>query len=101
MGGEPMMRRLLLVLSFICPLAPMGWSQTRESDRDIQILIKQGRGTSAGRAAWERIVAGGPELLPTLLKAMETSDIVAANWLRTAFDQIVDKEIKGGGKGID
>jgi hypothetical protein len=96
-----MIRRYLLVILLLGPLAAVGWSQNQNHDRDIEILIKQGRGSTAGRAAWDRIVGGGPGLLPALLKAMDTSDIVAANWLRTAFDQIADKEIKAGGKGID
>jgi hypothetical protein len=96
-----MIRRLILVIICSNLLAVNGWSQVKNHDRDIQILIKQGRGTSEGRGAWERIVGGGPKLLPVLLKAMDTGDIVAANWLRTAFDQIVDKETQAGGKGID
>jgi len=94
-------RSWLLVVLLAHALSGNCWSQSQDKDRDIQILIKQGRGTSEGRAAWERIVAGGPGLLTVLLKAMDTGDIVAANWLRTAFDQIVDKEIQAGGKGID
>jgi hypothetical protein len=90
-----------LFVFFSLFLADIAWSQTNNQDRDIQTLIKQGRGTAAGRAAWDRLVAGGPALLPVLLKAMDSGDIVAANWLRTAFDHIADKEIKAGGKGID
>jgi hypothetical protein len=68
---------------------------------DIQIVAKQGRGTAAGRAAWDRVVAGGPDLLLPLLEAMDTPDTVAANWLRTAFDQIADRELSKGGKTLD
>jgi hypothetical protein len=32
---------------------------------------------------------------------MDTPDTVEANWLRTAFDRIVDQALKDGGKGID
>lgn len=91
-----MNRQLLLVIFLLfgsvreCP--------AKDRDRDLQILIKQGRGTAAGREAWDRIVAGGPSLLPVLLKAMDTNDTVAANWLRSAFDQIADK---ANGKGVD
>jgi hypothetical protein len=96
-----MICRLLLIIFFLNVFAGIGGSQNKEPDRDIQVLLKQGRGNAEGRAAWERIVAGGSDLLPVLLKAMDTGDIVAANWLRTAFDQIADKELKAGGKGID
>src|SRR5438445_13529470 len=68
---------------------------------DIQAVRKQGRGTPAGRAAWDRLAAGGPELLIPLLRAMDTPDTAAANWLRTAFDQVLDRALRAGGKGID
>jgi hypothetical protein len=66
--------------------------------KDVQLVVKQGRGTPEGRQAWERLAKADPEKLPVLLEAMDTSDVVALNWLRTAFDQILDRS---GGKGID
>jgi hypothetical protein len=68
---------------------------------DIETVAKQGRGTAEGRAAWDRVIAGGPDLLLPLLEAMDTPDTVAANWLRTAFDQIADREWSKGGKTLD
>jgi hypothetical protein len=68
-------------------------------DRDIQLALKQGKGTAEGRQAWERIAQAGPEMLPVLLKAMDTNDVVALNWLRTAFDGIVDRQFRAGVKG--
>jgi hypothetical protein len=68
--------------------------------QDIQTIAKQGRGTAEGRAAWDRVVEGGPGLLVPLLEAMDTPDTVAANWLRTAFDQIAERELAKGGKAL-
>jgi hypothetical protein len=70
-------------------------------ESDLRSVLKQGRGTAEGRAAWLRVANAGPEALPNVLKAMDTSDTVAANWLRTAFDTIVDRELKSGGTRID
>jgi hypothetical protein len=74
---------------------------------DVADLLKQvkaagpeGAGTPAARAAWDRLVTRGPSVLPTLLEAMDTPDTAVANWLRTAFDRIVDEETAKGGKGI-
>jgi hypothetical protein len=69
--------------------------------QDIQTVAKQGRGTAEGRAAWDRVVDGGPDLLLPLLEAMDTPDTVAANWVRTAFDQIAERELSKGGKTLD
>jgi len=59
---------------------------------DIQVLEKQGRGSAAGRASWERLSQADASALPTILHAMDTQDIVLANWLRTAFDRIAERE---------
>jgi hypothetical protein len=72
-----------------------------ELKKDIEAISKQGRGTAAGRAAWDRVVQGGPALLPAILEAMDTPDTVAANWLRTAFDQIVDRAMAKAEKSFD
>jgi hypothetical protein len=69
---------------------------------NIETAAKQGTGTSAGRAAWNKVVAAGPTALPAILRAMDRPDTVAANWLRTAFDRIVEKAFhKGKGRSID
>jgi hypothetical protein len=79
---------------------------------DVSELLKQvrdvgpqGAGSDKARAAWARLVAHGPAVLPALLEAMDTTDTVAANWLRTAFDRIVDeamrREMRREEKGID
>jgi hypothetical protein len=69
--------------------------------KDIAALEKQGRGSAEGRAAWDRLSQAGPDALVPLLNAMCTGDTVLANWLRTAFDPIVERELKSGGKRID
>lgn len=69
--------------------------------KDIDIVIKQGRGTLEGRAAWDRLAGANVDALPVLLEGMNTRDTVAANWLRTAFDQVAERELKTGGKKID
>ena len=86
---------VLLVLLSAVSLAPA------DDTKDIQVVVKQGRGTPAGRAAWDRLAARGPELLLPLLRAMDTPDTASVNWLRTAFDRILDRALQVGGKGID
>src|SRR5262245_47448353 len=78
------------------------------ADDDVSALLKvmrsvgqQGQGSAATRVAWGKLVDRGPAVLPRILEAMDTPDTVAANWLRTAFDQIVETERKAGGKHID
>jgi hypothetical protein len=70
-------------------------------EQDIATVVKQGRGSADGRAAWERLSQAKADALPALLEGMNTNDTVASNWLRTAFDRIVEREMKTGGKNID
>jgi hypothetical protein len=67
------------------------------ADPDIDAILKD----TSRRAAWERLVERGPTALPLLLDAMDSKDTAAVNWLRTAFDRIVDKELAAGGKRLD
>jgi hypothetical protein len=69
--------------------------------RDIDAVVKQGRGTPEGRSAWDRLSQSEAGALPALLEGMNTKDTVASNWLRTAFEQIVERELKMGGKRIE
>jgi hypothetical protein len=69
--------------------------------KQLRAVGPQAVGSTAARAAWERLVARGPEVVPALLEAMDTPDAVVANWLRTAFDRIVEEETRKGGKNLD
>lgn len=66
----------------------------REQGNNALTVARQGPGTAEGRAAWQRLTRCGPEILPLLLQLMDTGDVVRANWLRTAFDRIVERHLK-------
>jgi hypothetical protein len=92
-------RRIVLILLVVA--APAWGDDDADYRKDVNVLVTQGRGTAAGRAAWDRISSAGPALLPAVLEAMDTGDVVAANWLRSAFDRIVDRELAKGGRGFN
>ncbi len=69
--------------------------------KQVRLVGPQGAGSPQARAAWDRLVTRGPAVLPALLDAMDTTDSVAANWLRTAFDRIVEAAQHQDAKGID
>ena len=73
----------------------------QDVQKDIDLIAKQGRGTAVGRAAWDRLSQAGPAAILPLLNAMNTADTAAANWLRTAFDVIIERELNAGGKRLD
>lgn len=99
------MRWPLLTLTLVW----FAWgSSAARADDDIAALlqalqkaIEPGHPSPAARAAWDRLLARGPDALPQILQAMDTPDTVRANWLRLAFDRIVAQELKQGGKKLD
>jgi hypothetical protein len=52
-----------------------------------------GEGSAAAQMASDQLARRGPAVLPRLLSAMDTANVLGANWLRTAFDRIVNKEL--------
>jgi hypothetical protein len=56
---------------------------------DLVVLLKPAEDPAINRAAWDRLVEKGPRAIPAILKAWRPDDPVAANWLRSAFDEIV------------
>jgi hypothetical protein len=59
----------------------------------VRAVGPQGAGSREARAACDELARLGPEALEALLQGMETDDVVAANWLRTVFDTIVDRTL--------
>jgi len=69
--------------------------QADEIDELIAVIAKagpQGSGSVAARQSSRRLTKQGIEILPRLLRAMDTPNIVAANWYRSAYESIVSRE---------
>jgi hypothetical protein len=83
---------LLVCLSACVPA--LGDDDLRDLVARVRAVGPQGAGADDARVAREKLAACGPEAIPILLKGMDTSDTVAANWLRTAFDDVVQRALK-------
>ena len=67
-----------------------------DMDRAISVISKVGAGATGSpeaRIARDQLAQQGPNILPRLLLAMDSTNVVAANWYRTAFDEILDREL--------
>jgi hypothetical protein len=53
----------------------------------------QGAGSPAARAAADALSRQGPEILPRLLAAMDADNPLSANWYRSAYESIVQREL--------
>lgn len=68
--------------------------------RVVRAVRAEGAGSPAAREARDRLAERGPEILPALLEGMDTPDSVAANWLRTVFDEVSRAAISNARESI-
>lgn len=96
-----MNRRCNFSLTLICCwLATVAAASSRTAAADdavatqIGIIAKvgpQGAGSAAARPARDELARRGVEILPQLLEAMNTSNVVAANWYRSIYEELVER----------
>ena len=61
--------------------------------RIIERTGPNGRGSAEAREASARLADAGISILPQLLDGLDTRNVVAANWYRTVFEQLVAAEL--------
>lgn len=98
-GDEPDVRKRPGPSANVSPIA----AATGKSEPDnasietaIQFISEAGanaQGAVAARKARELLAHADAKTLPRLLEAMDTPNVLAANWYRTAFDAIADREL--------
>ncbi|MBT6155142.1 MAG: hypothetical protein HOK71_01550 [Planctomycetaceae bacterium] len=91
------MRVLAIVLSSMvfASSGSISLAASNSVEDDIKTVLAVapgGVGSKDARMARDRLAKGGVKQLPRLLDAMDTDNPVAANWFRTAFEQIVRRE---------
>lgn len=57
----------------------------------------EGRGNVEAAAAWKRLVQADAGSVTAILAAIDGANDLAANWLRSAVDAIVERELRAGG----
>lgn len=87
------MRKTIVLALFFSPCVR---SASADDVGDQIAAISQsgsnGKGSAEARAARDQLAAHGLDILPKLLKAMNTDNPVAANWYRNAYEEIVRRE---------
>ena len=80
-----------------CGAAPLPLKQDADVTRLIAVIAQvgsQGAGASEARLARDELAQRGVDILPALIVAMDTRNVLAANWYRTAWEAIVRRESK-------
>lgn len=75
------------------------WSADIEGS--LKTILKvgpEGQGNADAAAAWKELSKGGTSDLAKILPAFDGASPLAANWLRSAFEAIADREFRATGK---
>jgi hypothetical protein len=92
--------RILIVICVACVACFTACSPVDADDGLAELVGRvsavgaEGSGSADARAARDELAAAGPRAIPYLLEGMDTTNVVAANWLRTAFDEVVARALK-------
>ena len=73
--------------------APFDDAKVKSQLAVIARVGPQGAGSSAARTARDELAKHGAEILPPLLRAMDTNNVIALNWYRTIYEEIVQREL--------
>lgn len=85
---------------FVTCLMLVGLAPPYDPAPDLAVIAKigpQGNGSPVAKVARDELAKQGIEVLPQLLVAMDTSNVVAANWYRTVYEEIVTRELARDG----
>ena len=91
--------RYSIVIAFLSCLilvpqdASQGADKIQEALQVIDQVGAQGHGSTAARQAADELLREGIEILPQLFEHMDTENLVAANWCRYVYQQIVTREL--------
>jgi hypothetical protein len=88
-------------------LGSLGLAQLRvaatgdpELIRVISAVGAEGRGNVAAAKAWQDLSSRNVDTLLPILEALDSANDLAANWLRSAIETIVSRELAGTSKGV-
>jgi hypothetical protein len=91
--------RYSIVIAFFPCLILVAQDTSQGADKvqaALQVIDQvgpQGRGSAAARQAADQLLQEGIEILPQLFGHMDTENLVAANWCRYVYQQIVTREL--------
>lgn len=92
------MRMQVTIIIALLSLPCLGKAQEQLNTALAQVSAvgNGGFGHEQAMAAWKQISGVDIQQVPTILAAIETEKPLAANWLRSAADQIVERHVNDG-----
>jgi len=89
-------RTALALLLALAGLSAAAAAEDRAIEEHLAAIARvgqQGQNSAEARRACDALSGQGADLLPRLLVGMDTPNVIVANWYRTVFDQIADREL--------
>ena len=94
------MKRTILAAIIALAVASVSVGAEKDIERQIATLKavgKGGAGNLAARDAWRQLSSADAAALPAILAALDDAGPLGANWLRTSFDAIAERQLRDGG----
>ncbi len=96
------MRHMLCILMLALPAgglsAPAAAADVASLLKTLQAVGPNAAGHREAAQAWAELAKADVSALPTVLSALDQSNPLAANWIRTAADAIAERHVQAGGK---
>lgn len=83
----------LIPFIVVCSVLPVSADEIDDHLRTIEMTGRSGIGASQAKRAAAELAKSDITLLPKLLKALNTENLVAANWYRTVYEKLVREEL--------
>jgi len=93
-----MLPRVVSVSLLACWLTAALAASPEELLSTLKSVRREGRGNVDASRALRELRGADAKVLPTILRGFSGAGPLAANWIRSAFETIADREIKRGGK---
>lgn len=85
-------------LALSCLHTHVSWAAERANvSKDLEAVLavdSEGKGNAAAKAAWQNLAAQDAYSVPELLAALDKANPLAANYLRSAIDAIIERSIR-------
>ena len=90
------MRRWMIVglLAMASPSWAADTAEVKDALARLRAVGREGAGHDAARQAWKQLAAQGPETLPAILAGLDGASPMAANWIRSAYESVLDRALK-------
>ncbi|NQU21428.1 MAG: hypothetical protein HQ567_09105 [Candidatus Nealsonbacteria bacterium] len=91
-------RSLILIVAALASSIAAAADELEPLLATLRAVGPKGAGHREATVAWQKLARADVEQLPVILAGLDEAGPLAANWIRTAVDAIVERQLQQGGK---